>query len=192
MECDKEAEINQGERYVYIGESSRGCYTRYKQELEDCNPRDKGFMFTHAMEKQGGDMDGEFRIQRHRIDGKPMGLWFVIMSLFVCVYCCRFVNGRDVVFMYLCKRLELWWYGSKILWGVWEKIQELDVKALYPSLKRKEVKKIIGEILEKAQNEGNICFKEVDFREVGKCLAIAFTKEEIDSNRQREILDRSK
>ena len=31
----------------------------------------------------------------------------VILSLFLCVCCFRFVNGRDVIVMYLSKRLEL-------------------------------------------------------------------------------------
>ena len=70
--CDKDAERGQGERYVYIGESSRGCHTRFKQEREDCNPKDKGFMYTHAVEKHGGDLNNEFKIQRHCIDRDPL------------------------------------------------------------------------------------------------------------------------
>ena len=57
-----------------------------------------------------------------------------------------------------------------------------DVKALYPSLKVKEVTKIIGKMVEKAQTEEKIVFQGVDFHEVGKYIAIACTKEEIVSN----------
>ena len=62
-------------------------------------------------------------------------------------------------------------------------IISIEVKALYPSLKMKEARKIIEE---RAYSEGS--FEEVDFHEVAKYLAIACTKEEIDNNRLREVL----
>ena len=45
---------------------------RFKQELEEYNPKDKGFMYMHALEKHGGDMDMAFKVQRHSIDSDPM------------------------------------------------------------------------------------------------------------------------
>ena len=67
-------------------------------------------------------------------------------------------------------------------------IISLDVKALYPSLKVNEVKKIVEEMLYKVQEEGNLIFNDVDFHEVGKYLAITCTEEEIIENGLKEVI----
>ena len=72
MKCNEKAEKGEGKQHVYIGESSRGCHTRFKQELDEYNPKDKGFMYMHALEEHGGSREVAFKIQRHSIDSDPM------------------------------------------------------------------------------------------------------------------------
>ena len=47
----KVCEENRGDedkKYVYIGELSRGCHTRYWQEREEYNQEKKEYMYKHA------------------------------------------------------------------------------------------------------------------------------------------------
>ena len=57
-------------------------------------------------------------------------------------------------------------------------ILSLDVKAMYPSLKLGSVKCILKELIVKVQEEGKMRFDNVEWKEVGKYLAITMTKEE--------------
>ena len=72
VKCNEKAEKGEGKQHVYIGESSRGCHTRFKQELDEYNPKDKGFMYMHALKEHGGSREVAFKIQRHSIDSDPM------------------------------------------------------------------------------------------------------------------------
>ena len=67
-------------------------------------------------------------------------------------------------------------------------IFSLDVKALYPSLKVAEVKKIVMEKLERVQGEEKLKVKDVDFHEVGKYLAIACSEDEIRDQGLKEVM----
>ena len=70
--CKEEYERGSGQKYEYIEESSRGCYTRYKQELSEYTPKIKGFMYKHAADKHEGSTQVEFKIKRENIDKDPM------------------------------------------------------------------------------------------------------------------------
>ena len=71
--CEEES-IKESDRknYIYIGETSRGCYTRFNQEKNECIHQSKGFMYKHIMEKHEGNIRNEFKIKRHRIDKDPI------------------------------------------------------------------------------------------------------------------------
>ena len=57
----------------------------------------------------------------------------------------------------------------------------MDVKALYPSLRINEVGPIVFKEIVKIQEEDKLVFGDVNWREVGKYLAITCNKEEIDT-----------
>ena len=71
----KECEQNrrkEDKKFVYIGESSRGCHTRYLQEREEYNQEKKGFMYKHAEECHGGDQSIEFVMRRECVNKDPV------------------------------------------------------------------------------------------------------------------------
>ena len=59
-----------------------------------------------------------------------------------------------------------------------------DVKALYPNLDWVEVIRIIGKLLE----ETDITFNDVDYKNLGKYLAIHLTPEEISKNNLKSVI----
>ena len=71
----KSCEERRGEgekKHVYIGESSRGCYSRFNQEKEEYDLQKGGFMYKHAQACHEGSKDVEFIIKRESIDKDPM------------------------------------------------------------------------------------------------------------------------
>ena len=58
-------------------------------------------------------------------------------------------------------------------------VLSMDVKALYPSLKIKEVIPIIYQMIIRLQEEEKLCIEDVDWAEVGKYLAVTCSEEEI-------------
>ena len=69
--CEREREQggNTDKSYVYVGESSRGCYKRFEGHRKS---KHNGFMYKHAIEKHGGDLENDFVIKRERVDKDPM------------------------------------------------------------------------------------------------------------------------
>ena len=61
-----------------------------------------------------------------------------------------------------------------------------DVKALYPSLDWKEIVRIVGEILE----ETEVDFSDVDYKALGKYLAVHLSPEEIERNNLISVIPR--
>ena len=61
-----------------------------------------------------------------------------------------------------------------------------DVKALYPSINWDEIVRIFGKILE----ETSVTFGDVDYRGLGKGLAIHLSQEEIAKNNLTSIIQR--
>ena len=60
---------------MYIGETSRGCNTRFQRELKrlNPNPKDKGYMLEHIEKEHGGNTNKEdFVIKRHSVDKDVM------------------------------------------------------------------------------------------------------------------------
>ena len=57
--------------YIYIGETARGCYERFKGHLESYRQK-KGFMWKHAEEAHNGSMNLKFSIKREAVDPEPM------------------------------------------------------------------------------------------------------------------------
>ena len=70
IECD-DCEKDQDRKCIYIGETGRGCYERFKGHKEQYRYK-KGFMWKHAEEEHSGRLDVSFSIFRHRIDQDPM------------------------------------------------------------------------------------------------------------------------
>jgi hypothetical protein len=70
--CADEAKKGNGKKVMYIGESSRGCYTRFRKEEMKNNPTVKGYMYEHSEEKHGGNQQNEYVIQRETIDKDVM------------------------------------------------------------------------------------------------------------------------
>ena len=71
--CEERAEKGEGKRSLYIGESSRGCNTRFQRELRKVNPKDKGYMQEHIEKEHGGNANKEdFVIKRHSVDKDVM------------------------------------------------------------------------------------------------------------------------
>ena len=66
--------------FIYIGETSRGLYTRHKGHVSkyksvknhESEKENTGFMFRHAKEHHGGSKDIEYTIQRTATDKDPM------------------------------------------------------------------------------------------------------------------------
>ena len=58
-------------QYVYMGESSRGCYIRGKQHF-DAYRNKHGFMYDHDVGEHGGRGDVVFQMERVNIDSDPM------------------------------------------------------------------------------------------------------------------------
>ena len=67
-------------------------------------------------------------------------------------------------------------------------IVSLDVKALYPSMKIEEVKKIIIEKLVKVQEDEKLKINDVDYHEIGKYLSIVCTEEEIKEHELEDAI----
>ena len=59
-------------------------------------------------------------------------------------------------------------------------LMSMDVKSLYPSMKKDEVCPVISETLEKLMYEGTFRIEEVDFHEVGKFLYITKSKAQLE------------
>ena len=57
--------------YVYIGETARGCYERFRGHIESYKQK-KGFMWKHAEEVHSGSMNIKFSIRREAVDPDPM------------------------------------------------------------------------------------------------------------------------
>ena len=70
-ECETQG-ANDCKRHIYVGESSRGCHTRFLQEKKQCNPSIQGFMWNHVVEHHGGDTRTEFVVRRECIDSDPL------------------------------------------------------------------------------------------------------------------------
>ena len=70
-ECETQG-ANDCKRHIYVGESSRGCHTRFLQEKKQCNPSSQGFMWNHVVEHHGGDTRTEFVVRRECIDSDPL------------------------------------------------------------------------------------------------------------------------
>ena len=68
----KNCETNNEEtKYVYMGESSRGCYNRSKQH-RDAYRNEQGFMWDHCISEHGGDHTIEFEMELIAQDSDPM------------------------------------------------------------------------------------------------------------------------
>ena len=63
---------NSDKKHIYLGETSRGCFTRFSDEKKACRPKTKNFMYQHVIEKHEGDIGNEFVIKRENIDKDPM------------------------------------------------------------------------------------------------------------------------
>ena len=59
-----------------------------------------------------------------------------------------------------------------------------DVEGLYPELRKEEVIKVVGKLLE----ETGVTFENVDYRQLGKYLAIHLSPEEIDRNNLKSVV----
>ena len=69
--CKSCESINHCEKYVYMGESSRGGYIRYKQHFNKYKTK-SGFMWDHDVLKHGGTGEVEFEVERVVKDGDPL------------------------------------------------------------------------------------------------------------------------
>ena len=58
-------------QHMYIGETSRGSYQRFRGHLEQYKNK-KGFMWKHAEDEHDGDMNIKFTIRREAVDPDPM------------------------------------------------------------------------------------------------------------------------
>ena len=63
-----------------------------------------------------------------------------------------------------------------------------DVKALYPSLDWDEIVKLVGKLLE----ETDVSFKDIDYKQIGKFLAVHLTLEEIARNNLISVIPKRK
>ena len=71
--CEEKAEKGEGKRSLYMGESSRGCNTRFQRELRKINPKANGYMHEHIEKKHDGNLNKEeFVINRHSVDKDVM------------------------------------------------------------------------------------------------------------------------
>ena len=70
IECE-DCSRDQNKKCIYIGETGRGCYERFKGHKDQYKSR-KGFMWKHAEEEHSGRLDVNFSIFRHRVDQDPM------------------------------------------------------------------------------------------------------------------------
>ena len=57
---------------VYYGESSRGCFERYKSHVAQYRAKKTGFMIKHDQEFHGGRGECKFTIQRTDVDRDPL------------------------------------------------------------------------------------------------------------------------
>ena len=70
IECE-DCSRDKNKKCIYIGETGRGCYERFKGHKDQYKSR-KGFMWKHAEEEHSGRLDVDFSIFRHRVDQDPM------------------------------------------------------------------------------------------------------------------------
>ena len=62
------------------------------------------------------------------------------------------------------------------------------VKALYPSLDWDEIVKLVGKLLE----ETDVSFKDIDYKQIGKFLAVHLSPEEIARNNLKSVIPKRK
>ena len=79
MECNECEEGRKADssrkKYVYYGESSRGCFIRNEGHVQAYKKRDgkeEGFMWNHAKEVHGEKKDIKFKMKRNTVDKDPM------------------------------------------------------------------------------------------------------------------------
>lgn len=74
VECERERSESGGnmKRNVYIGESSRGCYVRFKGHESEYRGGKGGVMMNHARDKHDENRKLEFIIKREKVDKDPM------------------------------------------------------------------------------------------------------------------------